>query len=178
MKLLEFIYQFPDEQSCRSHFKQLRIEQGVTCKKCGCQSHYWKKDKQSFQCKSCGFRTGLRNGTVMQASNLPFRYWYITIHLMTSTKKSFSTLELQRQLGHKRYEPIWAMVHKIRNVMGEESKTDILSGFIEMDEGFLTSYTPDAPETKAGRGTIKSPVLVACESTPQKKVRSNQEIYR
>jgi len=44
--------------------------------------------------------------TVMHDSQLPFRYWLIATHLLTSTKKSFSAAELQRQLGHKRYEPI------------------------------------------------------------------------
>jgi hypothetical protein len=28
---------------------------------------------------------------------------------MTLSKKSFSALEMQRMLGHKRYEPIWLM---------------------------------------------------------------------
>jgi hypothetical protein len=43
---------------------------------------------------------------VMQSSKLPFQYWFIAMHLMSSTKKSFSAKEVQRQLGHKRYQPI------------------------------------------------------------------------
>jgi acid phosphatase family membrane protein YuiD len=43
----------------------------------------------------------------MQHSKLPYRYWLITIHLLTSTKKSFSTEELRRQLGHKRYHGLF-----------------------------------------------------------------------
>ncbi len=31
--------------------------------------------------------------------------------LLTSTKKSFSTEEIRRQLGHKRYQPILPWVH-------------------------------------------------------------------
>lgn len=57
----------------------------------------------------------------MQDSNLPFRTWFIVIHLMTSTKKGFSAKEVQRQLGHNRYEPIWYMMQKIRTAMGEFS---------------------------------------------------------
>ncbi|MFW6218897.1 MAG: hypothetical protein ACOC3S_02140 [Bacteroidota bacterium] len=37
---------------------------------------------------------------------------------MTSTKKSISALEMQRQLGHKFYEPVWYMMQKIRKSMG------------------------------------------------------------
>src|SRR5690606_2540333 len=38
-------------------------------------------------------------------------------HLLTATKGSFSAAELQRQLGHKRYQPIREMVNKLRDVM-------------------------------------------------------------
>ena len=54
----------------------------------------------------------------MHGSKLPLMYWFTAIHLMTSTKKTFSALEMQRQLGHKRYQPIWEMMHKLRSVMG------------------------------------------------------------
>jgi hypothetical protein len=38
----------------------------------------------------------LRANTVMHGSKLAFRYWFIAIHLLTSTRKSFSASELQR----------------------------------------------------------------------------------
>ncbi len=38
--------------------------------------------------------------------------------LMTATKKEFSSKQIQKQLGLKRYEPVWAMVYKIRRAMG------------------------------------------------------------
>ena len=38
---------------------------------------------------------------------------------MTATKKGFSSKEIQKQLGLKRYEPVWAMVHKLRKAMGK-----------------------------------------------------------
>jgi hypothetical protein len=33
-------------------------------------------------------------------------------------KKSFSASELQRQLWHSTYNPIWAMLHKLRQAYG------------------------------------------------------------
>lgn len=71
-----------------------------------------------YQCKKCRYRTSLRSGTIMEASKLPFQYWFIAMYLMSCTKRSISVYELQRQLGHKRYEPIWAMMHKIHSAMG------------------------------------------------------------
>lgn len=118
VRLLEFNIHFPDEESCRAEFKKYREQEGVLCKKCGSTSHYWKKKREQWECKRCSHRTTLKSGTVMQSSKLPFQHWFIAMHLITSTKKSFSAKEIQRQIGHNRYEPIWAMVHKLRCVMG------------------------------------------------------------
>jgi hypothetical protein len=103
MNLLNFISSYPDESSCRSKFKEYRDREGVICPHCGSRDHYWKSDKSCYECKKCKYRQSLRANTVMHASNLPFRYWFIAIHLQTSTKKSFSAVELQRQPGYKRY---------------------------------------------------------------------------
>ena len=137
MNLLDFSTNFPDEESCKRKWKEIRDKQGVTCPKCGSTAHYWKSDKESYECKNCGYRQSLRANTIMHGSWLSFRYWFIAFHLVTSTKKTFSAKELQRQVGHKYYEPIWAMMHKIRAAMGNRDAQYNLSGIIELDEGFL-----------------------------------------
>jgi hypothetical protein len=170
MNLLNFASQFPDEPSCKAKFKEYRDSQGVLCPSCGSTEHYWKRDKECYECKKCGKRQSLRANTVMHGSQLPFRYWFIAIHLLTSTKKSFSAAELQRQLGHKRYEPIWGMLHKLRSVMGKRDEQYSLSGAIELDEGFFSTETQDDQKDKPlkrGRGSQKkSKVLVMAESRP------------
>ena len=168
MKLIEFTKHFPDEQSCREAFKLYRLQEGITCKKCGCTSHYWKNNREQWECKKCQYRTTLKSGTVMHGSKLPFQYWFIAMHLITSTKKSFSAKEIQRQLGHKRYEPIWAMVHKLRSVMGLRDQEYQLKEEVELDEGFFetVSITRDKSEPlKRGRGSQRqTTVLVSVES--------------
>ncbi|MCL1942438.1 MAG: IS1595 family transposase [Candidatus Azobacteroides sp.] len=170
MNLLNFISEYPDEESCRKKFKEFRDKQGVICPHCGHSDHYWKKDKECYECKKCGKRQSLRANTVMHGSQLPFRYWVAAIHLLTSAKKSFSASELQRQLGHKYYEPIWAMVHKLRRVMGKGDEKYTLSGVLESDEGFFSTETEDEEKgkpLKRGRGSQKkSKVLVLAESEP------------
>ena len=92
------------------------------------------------------------------------------MHLITSTKKSFSALELQRQLGHNRYEPVWLMLHKLREVMGKRDEEYQLANVIELDEGFFSTIASDADKDKPlkrGRGSQKkSKVLVMAESIP------------
>jgi hypothetical protein len=76
--------------------------------------------------------------------------------LLTSTKKSFSTLELQRQLGHNRYEPVWYMLHKLRAAMDNRDELYKLSGVIELDEGFFSteiSKNEKDATLKRGRGS-------------------------
>lgn len=177
MRLSEFYKSFPNESSCREAFREKRTNEGVICKKCGGTAHYWKKDKECFECKECKFRTSLRSGTVMENSNLPFRYWFTAIAFLSATKKSISALELQRELGHKRYEPIWLMLHKIRSVLGKRDSLYELSNYIEMDEGFFESVNSEKDDnepTMRGRGSKKqSKVLVAVESTPISKEDKN-----
>lgn len=168
MNLIDFITHFPDEESCKQKFKEYRDHIGVTCSRCENTSHYRKKDKEQYECKQCGHRTTLKSGTVMHKSKLPYRYWFITMHLLTSTKKSFSAKEIQRQLGHKRYAPIWHMVHKLRQIMGRRDEEYVLAGQIELDDGFFSTETSKehkSEELKRGRGSQKkTKVLVMAES--------------
>jgi hypothetical protein len=112
----------------------------------------------------------------MYKSKMPLRMWFLVIHLMTSTKKPFSALELQRQLGYKFYEPIWDMMRKIRLSMGNRDAKYTLKGNIEVDEAYFEVV--DLPEKdelgnvinvklKRGLGSQRQcPVLVMVESKP------------
>jgi transposase-like protein len=184
MKLLDFDKHFPSEAVCIEKFKEMRIKSGIVCPHCGNKEHTWLPASMHFECKSCHCRRSLRSGTIMHGSKLPFLYWFKAIHLMTSTKKTFSASEMQRQLGHKRYQPIWEMLHKIRSVMGQRDAQYTLSGMIELDEGFFSTERDEKGKNeslKRGRGSQKkSKVLVMIESeqvenpkNPQKPKRVN-----
>jgi hypothetical protein len=176
MDIFSFGVQFKDEHSCRMHFKEQRDKEGVICHRCKGTDHYWLKNKWSYQCKACKSRISLRSGTIMQSSKLSFLTWYKTILLMSTTKKGFSSKEIQRQLGQKRYEPVWAMVHKLRKAMGERDDRYTLQGMIEADEGYFAIETTDKGQPqKAGRGsTTKSTVMVMAESTVLEDVETGK----
>jgi hypothetical protein len=168
MKLFEFSEYFSNEDACRNAFKEYREKEGVVCPHCGCTHHHWiAKRGGMFQCAKCGYRQSLRANTVMHGSKLPFRYWFIAMHLLTATKHSFSALEMQRQLGHKRYQPIWEMMHKLRSAMGGRDNRYTLNGDVEVDEGFFSSELGDKNTVlKRGAGSqAKTKVVVMAEST-------------
>lgn len=112
----------------------------------------------------------------MESSKLPYRYWFAAMHFLTVNKKSFSAKSIQEELGHKRYEPIWAMLHKLRVVMGVRDTKYQLTDWIELDEGFFEKVNDKQDDTddkglaesKRGRGSQKqAKVLVAVESNPK-----------
>ena len=169
MNIFSFTAHFDSEEACRLHFKAERDKIGVKCQRCGHDKHYWIKAVWSYECKSCRGRTSLRSGTIMQSSNLSFMIWYKTMFLMTTTKKGFSSKEIQKQLGLKRYEPVWAMVHKLRKAMGNRDARYTLEGMIEMDEGYFTVESSEIEKQKGkrGRGAAgKQNVMIMAESTP------------
>lgn len=167
MNIFSFTANFGDEPACIDHFKSERDKQGVVCK-CGHTEHYWIKSRLSYECKKCRKGMTLKSGTIMQDSNLSFLFWYKTIFLLRATKKGFSSKEIQKQLGLKRYEPVWAMVHKLRKAMGNRDARYTLEGMIEMDEGYFTVESSEIEQSKGvrGRGAAgKKNVAIMAEST-------------
>ena len=174
MLLIDFIEKFPDEESAKRYFKVQREKTGIICRKCSSKEHYWIKTREYYVCKQCKTITTLKSGTVMEHSKLPYRYWLVAMHLMTATKKPFSALELQKQLGHKRYEPIWEMVHKLRAVMGLRDTQYTLNNDVEMDEAFIEIVIEDDDneKLKRGRGSqrqAKVLVMVETKEVPNDK---------
>lgn len=168
MTILSFVEQFPDEKSCRDHMRKAREKEGVVCKKCNGRKHYWLKGKYAWQCAQCNFRTSLRSGTLMENSNLPVRKWYLAMAFMTFTKKGLSATELQSQLGHRRYNTVWSLMHRIRKAMGKRDDLYGLDGMIEFDEGYFekTMKEVERHKLKRGRGSQRqSNVAVMAEST-------------
>jgi hypothetical protein len=72
---------------------------------------------------------------------------------MSGTKKGISALEMQRQLGHKRYGTVWSMMHKIRSGMRKRDEKYILESIVELDEGYFEITTSNEKNLKRGRGS-------------------------
>ena len=179
MNFIDFVKRYPTESSCIEHFRKVKESRGITCKKCGSTQHYWNKVHKAHDCCHCRYRTTLRSGTVMEASKLPFQYWLYAIYLMTMTKKGISAKEMQRQLDHKRYEPIWLMMHKLRVMMGMRDDNYDLESVVELDDAFFKTHSEEKDEspTKRGRGSQKrSKVLVMAKIEPkQGRPRKNKK---
>lgn len=154
---------------------------GITCKCCNVQTkHYWFQQQKLWKCAECGSRTNLKAGTIMHKSKMPLMVWFYVIHLMTTTKKPFSSAELQRQMLSKRYEPVWYVAQKVRVAMGVANAKVQLEGHVEMDEAFYEVVMDKESKTtqpKKGKGQLKrgkgserqAKVIVMAESWPNPK---------
>lgn len=73
----------------------------------------------------------------MEKSYLPIRIFMMAITLITTTKEGFSSSELQKQQGIKRYEPIYRIYHKLKAVIGKSDDRSRLKNMFKNDEAYL-----------------------------------------
>ena len=154
MNILRFIEEFPDEHSCITHFKKSREKEGVICKKCNSKEHYWLKNKNQWECKTCKFRTTLRSGTIMHGSNLKLRIWYLAMAFMSFSKKGISAKKL--------------LTTKMKNILTKEFKKDFKNKEIEEVQAFhnaskeieedATALNPIEEEMEKVKKEIEKPV--------------------
>ena len=97
----------------------------------------------------------------MESSNLSLHTWFTALLLMSATKKGFSCLEFQRQLGLKRYETAFNLMHKIRTVMGKRDDLYLLNGMVEYDEAYVEKATKRMVQDrlKRGKGSQKQAIV-------------------
>jgi hypothetical protein len=176
MTLLKFMEYFPDEASCKQHFRVQREQEGVVCKQCKGTHHYWLNAKWQWQCSACNFRTTLRSGSIMEGSKVSVHKWYQAMAFMSFSKKAISAAELQRQLNHSKYDTVWRLMHKIRIGMGKRDALYQLEGEIEFDEGYFEKATSKKVKLKRGRGSQRqTQVAVMAESTPLEDLNTNRK---
>lgn len=170
MNIIDFINYFPDEESCEIYLKAHRERAGIRCRSCSAITHhYWFSGAKFFECSKCRRRSSLKSGTVMEKSKLSLHTWFLAFMLMSATKKGFSCLEFQRQLGLSRYETAFRLMHKIRVYMGKRDALYTLKDMIEFDEGYIGIATPGRvkDQLKRGKGSQrKAEVGVSAESIP------------
>jgi len=138
----QFEAMFPDEQACGEYLVKRRWPDGVTCPRCGNVNVFPVKTMNlKWQCYECetvkggGYRFSHIAGTIFENTNKPLRQWFKVVHLMLTSKKGISALQIQRHMGFGSYETAHSMCHKIRAALIEpETK---LGGIVEVDETFV-----------------------------------------
>lgn len=99
-------------------------------------------------------------GSVLHATRTPLHLWFWAAYLVSTATPGISALQLQRQLGLRRYETAWMMLHKLRRAMVNPER-ELLTGPVEVDECFVGG---NAEGLRGGREHgVKALVVVAVE---------------
>ena len=86
---------------------------------------------------------------------IPLHKWLLAIHLMCSSKKGVSALQLQRELELGSYRSAWFMCHRVRWAMTQSPMAEALrkmTGTVEVDE----TYIGGREKSQVGRGRPKN----------------------
>ncbi len=170
----QFENMFPlgDEDTCKAYLKARRWPDGVRCPRCGNLAVYdLPSRKWHWQCTKCapggstGYRFSIIAGTIFENTNKPLRQWFKVVHLMTTSKKGISSLQIKRQMGFGSYETALNMTHKIRAAMIQPQEK--LGGIVEVDETWVGGKDHNRHWNKrhhgmgGGAGTGKTPIVGA-----------------
>jgi len=160
------------EDEARRYIESIIWPDGPVCPHCKSKKT-WKIDGESvrsglYKCAECHKQYTVTVGTIMHGSHLSLQQWVIAFHLMTSSKKGVSALQLQRNLGLGSYRTAWHLAHRIRLAMQTKPVKAMLKGTVEVDETYIGGKPRKAnlgtqKKSKRGRGTKKTPVLALVE---------------
>lgn len=145
---------FTDEEKAREWLEAQRWPDGPVCPHCtksdrvsaapNIRSRPSKKNPEGkiltgvYHCNRDRKRFTVRTGTLYERSHIPLHKWLYATHLLCSSKKGISALQLHRMLGVSR-KSAWFMAHRIREGM-RETNPGPLGGegqIVEADETYI-----------------------------------------
>src|ERR1700731_1488178 len=164
LTVAQFERMFPDEDACCAYLVGRRWPEGVRCPRCGADNpHKLPNRPWSWQCYQCAPDTSYRfshiAGTIFENTNKPLRDWYRVVHLMLTSKKGMSALQI-KLMGFGSYETAWSMCHKVRVALMED--IDKLGGIVEVDETFVGGLAKNRHWDKRGGGLNSHAPSTSC----------------
>ncbi len=138
MTIAQWEAAFPDDDACKAYLTRHRWPLGVRCARCGMDGCYDLSKSRPFhwQCHKCapqGYRFSVLAGTIFENTNLPLRMWFRIIHMMLTSKKGVSALQVHRTLGTGSYKTAWYACHRIRGGLANKDFNKLM-GIVEADE--------------------------------------------
>lgn len=142
--LPDFQRVFPDEDHCLAYLADVRWPDGFVCPKCGQVGNPYRIESRPrvLECSNCGEQTSVTAGTVIHDSHTPVCVWFWGAYLLATQTPGMSAVQFQKQLGLKRYETAFQMLHKLRAAMVRPDQ-DAIGGEwpVEVDETYIGGKT-------------------------------------
>ena len=155
MTITQFDKQFANEDACREYLAENRWPNGVTCPRCDNQNvHEYAPKAHHWKCYECsqdanGYRFSVLVGTIFENTNKPLRDWFRVMHMMLSSKKGISALQIYRVMGFGSYNTAHLMCSKIRIALGSEDFKQLV-GVVEVDETLIGGKAKNRHKDKRG----------------------------
>jgi hypothetical protein len=166
--LREFGRRFRNETDCEEFLFQVRYPDGFACPRCG-SSRGWPLDgKRLFECAN-RHKVSLTAGTVFHGTRQDLLKWFHAVLFLSTLTPGISALQFQRQLGLKRYETAFQLLHKVRSVLDAPGH-ELLQREVEVDETFIGGKKLD----RDVRGRNKVLVVGAIEVRPSSKLMAGE----
>jgi transposase-like protein len=156
--LLDFVRMFPNDERCAEYLFRVRHTDGFVCPRCSSQIGWPIANRGVIECSN-GHQVSLQAGTVMHGSRQCLTTWFYAAYLMSTLTPGISALQFQKQLGIKRYETAFNMLHKLRSALVAPSR-EKLKGEVEVDECYIGGPEEEKPGRSKGS---KSLVAVSVE---------------
>jgi transposase-like protein len=156
--LLDFVRMFPTDEPCAKYLLRIRHPNGFVCPKCGSQKGWPIAGRSVIECNK-GHQISLKSGTVMHRSRQSLTTWFYAAYLMSTLTPGISALQFQKQLGIKRYETAFNMLHKLRSALVAPER-EKLKGEVEVDECYIGGPAKGKPGRSKGE---KALVVTAAE---------------
>jgi transposase-like protein len=173
--LREFQLQFASEEACREYLAACRWPDGFVCPRCGERRAYELVKLRRWQCTGCRHQVSLTAGTILHNTKTPLTVWFWAAYLITTDKRGVSALLFQRQLGLRRYETAWMMLHKFRRAMINLTR-EPLRGEVEVDDTWVGGAQTGLRGSRQLRGRKAALVLVAVERRGRGTGRARMEV--
>jgi transposase-like protein len=162
--IFDFQRRFPTDEACWEHLFACRWPHGFVCPRCRKKEHSLIQTRRVVQCLLCGHQTSLTAGTAMHRTKTPLRFWMWGAYLVATNTPGISALKFQAQVGLKRYETAFTMLHKLRAALVQDRAVESrLSGTLEVDETYVGGRVPGARGRPRGTKAI---VVAAVEVAP------------
>lgn len=158
----DFQRQFATEEACQDYLAACRWPEGFSCPRCGHGRAYRLKELRRWQCAACRYQVSLTAGTILHNTKTPLTVWFWATYLTVTDKRGMSALLLQRQLGLRRYETAWMLLHKLRRAMVNAGR-ETLHGEVEIDDTWIGGTQAGLRGSRQLRGRRAALVLVAVE---------------
>lgn len=160
--LRDFQRQFATEAACQEYLAACRWPDGFVCPRCGHGHAYRLTARRRWQCVECRHQVSLTAGTVFHNTKTPLTVWFWAAYLAVTDTRGISALLLQRQVGLRRYETAWILLHKLRRAMVNAAR-EPLHGEIEIDDTWVGGEHPGIRGSRQLRGRKAAIVLAAVE---------------